>query len=104
LLPSSYCSRGIEQYSLDTGCLDTSVVVRRQNAIRVVLNEQAFQQQQQQQQPQHEDDVDSNINTIRDLSAQETYLNRHYGIYAGNIDSQEALKVYVGQPQQQQNQ
>jgi hypothetical protein len=98
---SSFCSRGIEQYSFD-GSLKPSVMMRRHNAILVVLIEQDQDRQEQERATSYDENcMDGNVgvkagrtNYISEYYQNENYLNTEYGIYIGCLDSQQALEVY----------
>jgi hypothetical protein len=98
---SLYCSRGIEHY-LSDGCLKPLVIMRRQNAINVVLIEQDVERQRQQHQEHQEHqqrgttkyDKNVAIHNISEAYQNENYLNTVYGIYTGKLDSLQALKAY----------
>ena len=94
-LSSYYCSRGLEDFHIEQkGCLKTSTVQRRQNAIRAVLNEQESQRQQYMQLQGGMYEYTLDHAKTSEAYKKQTYHNAENAIYMGRCDSEEALAVY----------
>jgi hypothetical protein len=100
-----YCVRGLEEccteYKGNFGCLKSSAIHRRQCAVRAVLYEQELQRQYMEATKAQ---TDYNIKRIRKVSESFTCSNVQHSISMGRIDSEEALLIYIEQPQQQHQQ
>ena len=97
---SEYCSRGLEEYSTQGNLvLLEEVVLRRQTAIRAVLQEQEAQRRQRRDGYQTWFAAGGCDDKIREAYQKETSLNIFNAIRVGDLDSREALAVYAEQQQ-----
>jgi hypothetical protein len=103
-----YCVRGLEEccteYKGNFGCLKSSTIHRRQCAVRAVLYEQELQRHYMEATKATKAQTDYNIQRIRKVSESCTCSNVQHSISMGRIDSEEALLIYIEQPQQQHQQ
>jgi len=105
-----YCSRGLEDYSIDQkGSLKASTIHRRQNSIRAVLHEQELQMRRHKELRWTKASKRNNKSTPRHHSIldhvklsrvyrNQTESNIHDTISMGRIDSEQALAIYSEPP------